>query len=77
MIEKIFKIFFKEIKQTKKTTPITVVRESSLFNEKNIISRRVLKEQNENLTCLSGYFKNIKGLNLAERQRVSLAHIHK
>ncbi len=68
MLDKIFKMFFSEKKQSKKTAIITVVRQSSLFNENEIINIKRSKELCDDLTCLSEYFRGIKGLNLKERQ---------
>ncbi len=72
MFDKIFKMFFTETKQTKKATCITVVRESSLFNENQIIEYKRTKKKIEASTCLSQYFKDIKGLNFEQRQRAKL-----
>ncbi len=67
MLDKILKTFFTEKKQRKKTAIITVVRRSCLFNENDLI--KVKQAENANtLTCLSKYFKDIKGLNIKERE---------
>ncbi len=71
MLDKIFKVFFTEKKQNKKTACITVVRESSLFNQNYIIeSRRQISKRNTT-TCLSQYFSDLKGLNAKQRQTVN------
>ncbi len=74
MLDKIFKMFFVEKKKIKKTACLTVVRDSSLFNQNEILLTRTSvknKIEGENLTCLSKYFQHIKGLNFKERELLS------
>ena len=74
MIDKIFKLFFTAKKPSKKTACLTLVRRSSLINKENIDLIQSNNNDNviEELTCLSRYFKDIKGLNLVERQIANL-----
>ncbi len=75
MLDKIFKSFFTEKKQNKKTACITLIRESSLFNDNYLIEKRQAVKESSH-TCLFEYFRGMKGLNLKERERANLC-IHK
>ena len=68
MLEKIFNLFFIK-EQPKKTTPLTIKRSQREIKtvEQNKTTRKEVS------TCLSGYFKNHRGLNLRERGHVYTA----
>lgn len=74
MLDKVFKLFFTEKKANKKTACLTLVRKSSLLaNDESYIDIENSKQiKREDLTCLSKYFNDIKGLNLRERQIANL-----
>lgn len=73
MLDKVFKLFFTEKKANKKTACLTLVRKSSLLREESYIDIENSKQiKREDLTCLSKYFNDIKGLNLRERQIANL-----
>ncbi len=69
MIDKIFKLFFSEVKSNKN---ITVIRRDVKFYEKELITKRKPTEKHSELTCLSKYFVNLKGLNLLEREKIKI-----
>lgn len=65
MIEKIIKLFFVKEKVEKKYRKITVIKEREVSDFREMIKKEIYLNENnpENeKTCLSGYFENIKSL---------------
>jgi len=69
MIDKIIEIFFKKRTETKRLQRITFV--SNKNREMPVLKRKVIKNENQ-LTELSKYFCNLKGLNVKERSRFTV-----
>jgi len=66
MFEKIFNVFFCKQNKTDKSRCITV--KSSVREVKFKASLQEKIEETKKQTCLSGYFKNVSGLNVKERE---------
>ena len=63
MFDKIFNLLFEKKAKVK---CITILKNRNLNVEKLAIIKK--EDKQEELTCLSSYFKNRKGLNVSERE---------
>lgn len=64
MFDKIFNLLFEKKPRVK---CVTIIKNRKVIGEDFAIIKKENKQ--EDLTCLSNYFKNRKGLNVSEREK--------